>query len=148
MANLPKLNKISELNNVNFTKAREVVEALLALFKLPTLPAPLVSKRVCLSASLRSGLSAKKIAAEIIKNQGEAGALIGPNDDGTDNISEKMEYIRVKAIIDALLTDARVTITSLPGTRVVVTGVTPPGGGPVTAYGNSVNTGTGYGTLS
>lgn len=148
MANLPKINKNNENNNINFSKAKDVVKGLLALFKIPTIPAPPVSKRTCLSATLRSGLSAKKIAAEIIKNQEDAGAIIGPNDDGSDNIAEQMELIRVQAIIDAIMRDARITIVNLPGQSITASGVTPPGGGPVQVVGTSITTSNGYGVIT
>ena len=67
---------------------------------------------------LRSGLSPTKIAGEIIKRQSEAGAIIGANDDGSENIAEKMERIRVEEIISALITDGRVTIINLPGQKI------------------------------
>ena len=72
----PKINKNSgENSGIDFTKVSSVISALVSLFKVPTLPAPPVSKRTALSAVLRSGLSPTKIAGEIIKRQSEAGAL-------------------------------------------------------------------------
>ena len=91
MASLPKINKNSSGNSgIDFSKAKEVISSLLSLFKTPTTPAPPVAKRTALSATLRPGLSSSKITANIIKRQSDAGALVGPNDDGSENISEKM----------------------------------------------------------
>ncbi len=145
----PKINKNSgENSGIDFTKVASVISALVSLFKVPTLPAPPVSKRTALSAVLRSGLSPTKIAGEIIKRQSEAGAIIGANDDGSENIAEKMERIRVEEIISALITDGRVTIINLPGQKITASGVTPPGGGPVQVLGTSLTTSNGYGVIT
>jgi len=149
MAVQVKTNSKSGSNSgIDFSKAKEVIRALLNLFKVPSLPAPPVSKRIALSAVLRPGLSATKITGEIIKRQAEAGAIIGPNDDGSENISEKMERIRVEEIVKAIVSDARITIINLPGQRVTASGVTPPGGGPVQVLGTSLTTSNGYGVIS
>lgn len=148
MGNIPKINRNSDLSNIDFSKAREVIKALLFLFKIPPIPAPPVSKRTSLSSVLRPGLSPSKIAGEIIKRQSEAGAFIGANDDGTENISEKMERIRIEEIVNAIIRDARVTIVNLPGQKITASGVTPPGGGPVQVVGTSITTSNGYGVLS
>lgn len=148
MGNIPKINRNSDLSNIDFSKAREVIKALLFLFKIPPIPAPPVSKRISLSAVLRPGLSPAKIAGEIIKRQSEAGAFIGANDDGTENISEKMEKIRIEEIVNAIIRDSRVTIVNLPGQKITASGVTPPGGGPVQVVGTSITTSNGYGVLS
>jgi hypothetical protein len=149
MANVPKINKNSKQDgDVNFNSAKSVISALLNLFKVPPIPAPPVSKRTALSSVLRPGLSPSKIASQIIKRQAEAGAFIGDNDDGTQNISEKMELIRVEEIVNALINDTRVTIVNLPGQKITASGVTPPGGGPVQVVGTSITTSNGYGVLS
>ncbi len=146
---MTKINKNNSNNEgIDFTKAKEVIGALIGLFKVPSLPAPPVSKRTALSATLRSGLSPSKIAGEIIKRQSEAGATIGANDDGSENISEKMERIRVEEIVSALISDARITIVNLPGQKITASGVTPPGGGPVQVVGTSLTTSNGYGVIS
>jgi len=149
MAIQVKTNTKSGSNEgIDFTKARAVIRALLNLFKVPSIPAPPVSKTIALSAVLRPGLSASKIASEIIKRQSDAGAITGPNDDGTENISEKMERIRVEEIVNAIIADARITIINLPGQTISASGVTPPGGGPVQVVGTSLTTSNGYGVMS
>jgi hypothetical protein len=148
MANQPKINKNSGGDSgIDFTKAKEVIGALVGLFKVPTLPAPPVSKRIALSATLRSGLSPTKIAGEIVKRQSEAGAIIGANDDGSENIAEKMERIRVEEIVNALITDGRITIVNLPGQTISASGVGNLGG-PVPVVGQTTTTSTGYGVIT
>lgn len=147
MGNIPKVNKNSESDKkIDFSKAKEVIGKLLGLFKVPPLPAPQVNKLTALSAIQRPGFSASKVAGEIIKRQSEAGALIGANDDGTENIAEKMEKIRVEEIQKAIVRDVRVTIAGIPGQTVTTTGTAGPI--PVTTVGTVITTGTGYGVLS
>ncbi len=94
----------------------------------------------------RSGLSAKKITAEIIKKRGEIGAWVGPMPDGTANIEEQLEFIRVEAIINALQQDARIDIAMDPG-AISITGTGGNAGGPVEIIGQSINTPSGTGTI-
>ena len=94
----------------------------------------------------RSGLSAKKITAEIIKKRGEIGAWVGPMPDGTANIEEQLEFIRVEAIINALQQDARIDIAMVPG-AISITGTGGNAGGPVEIIGQSINTPSGTGTI-
>lgn len=146
MANIPKINKTTSSNgDIDFSKASQVIRALLGLFKTPSIPAPPVGKVQTLSSTLRPGLSSTKIAANIIKRQEEAGAFVGPNDDGTENISEKMERIRVEEIVNAILTDARVTITQLPGQTITATGGN--AGGPIQVIGQTITLGKGTGLI-
>lgn len=138
-------NKTNDLPDIDYTKAPQVVKALLSLFKLPVTPAPPVSKIQTLSTKLRPGLSSSKIATNIIKRQTEAGAIIGPNDDGTENIAEKMELIRVEEIVSAIVSDARITVTSLPGQTITATGGN--AGGPVQVVGKVVSLGNATGLI-
>ena len=146
MANIPNINPNVDLNvNIDFSKSAEVIKALLKLFKIPSLPAPPVTKVQSLSASLRPGLSATKIAANIIKRQSEAGAPTGNLDDGSENISEKMEVIRVEEIINALISDARITVTLYPGQTIQATGGN--AGGPIVVIGQTLTLGKGTGII-
>tara|TARA_B100000927_G_scaffold240906_1_gene202286 strand:- start:496 stop:927 length:432 start_codon:yes stop_codon:yes gene_type:complete len=143
---MAKVESNTSESNIDFSKAKEVIRALINLFKVPSTPAPPVSKQVALSAVLRPGLDYNKIAANIISESSKVGVIIGENDDGSDNISEKMEFIRVKAICEAIISDARITIINLPGQQITATGGN--AGGPVQVYGTSLTTSTGYGVMS
>lgn len=134
------------MSEVDFTKAKSVIEGLLKLFTIPSIPSPPVTKKENLSSVLRPGLSPIKIATNIIKRQSEAGAFVGANDDGSANISEKMELIRVEEIINAILLDAKVTVVNLPGQTVKTEGVSP--AGPVTTVGTTLTTSNAYGVIS
>ena len=74
------------------------------------------------------------------------GVVVRDNENGSDNITEKMEFIRVKAICEAIISDARITIVNLPGQQITATGGN--AGGPVQVYGTSITTSNGYGVIS
>jgi hypothetical protein len=82
--------------------------------KLPSIPPALILS----GAQFRTGLSPRKIASRIISRQHEAGAPQGPLNDGSDNIEEKMEVIRVEEMIYALQNEAKVEVTVKPGQQV------------------------------
>ena len=73
------------------------IETLLQKARAPLTVIPSIIL-VC-SAIQRPGLSAKSIAASIIKRQGEAGAPIGAAADGSQNISEAMEVMLVGKVM-------------------------------------------------
>lgn len=134
------------MSEVDFTKSKSIIEGLLRLFKRPTIPSPPPSKRENLSSVVRPGLSATEITSRILKKQRAAGILSGPNDDGSANISEQMEFIRVEEIVNAILLDAKVTVVNLPGQTVKTEGVSP--AGPVSTVGTTLTTSNAYGLIS
>lgn len=100
-----------------------------------TVPAVLLS----VSAINRPGMSAMEIASNIIRRQSEAGAPCGPNSDGSANIAEAMERIRVEEIIRALKMDSRVQI-AIPKGGIQFMGTGTSGAGiPVSVTGFNVN---------
>jgi len=100
---------------------------------------------VC-SAIQRPGLSAMVIASNIIKRQSEAGAPFGPSADGTANVSEAMERIRIEEMVKALKLDARVQI-GLPIGGIMITGTGGNAGGPVQISGFNINNAHGDGII-
>ena len=101
---------------------------------------------VC-SAVKRPGLSAMIIAANIIKRQSEAGAPFGPAADGSANVAEAMERIRVEEIVKALKMDARIQI-GIPIGGIQITGTGANAGGPVEITGFNINAAHGDGVLN
>ena len=131
---------------IDFSKAKDVISSLLNLFKTPSAPAIKVDKYQVLTTKLRPGLSPTKISAEIIKRQTDAGAIpIGIRDDGSENMSEKMERIRVDVIVKAIIRDARITVTIDPGALIQGTGGN--GGGPITVVGQTLTIASGTGLI-
>lgn len=101
---------------------------------IATIPAILL---IC-SAIKRPGLSAMAIAARIIKRQSEAGAPFGPAADGSFNISEAMERIRIEEMVYALKMESRIQIgTPIGGVQILASGSN--GGGPLIAHGFNIN---------
>ena len=109
---------------------------------LTYIPATLL---VC-SAIQRPGLSAMIIASNIIRRQAEAGAPFGPAADGSANVAEAMERIRVEEMIRALKLDARVQI-GIPIGGIQITGTGGNAGGPVQITGFNINNAHGDGII-
>lgn len=101
---------------------------------------------VC-SAVKRPGLSAMIIASKIIKRQSEAGAPSGAAADGSANVAEAMERIRVEEMVRALKMDSRIQIgIPIGGIMVSVTGAN--AGGSFVATGPNTNNVHGDGVIS
>lgn len=112
--------------------------------KLPAITVPPLI--LSLGAQFRPGISPKTVASNIISRQSEAGAPYGPNTDGSANIAEAMEVIRVEEIMKALKYDAQIQIAIPPGS-IQVTAVGASAMGPVTVQGSNVNVVSGYGII-
>ena len=101
---------------------------------IATIPAILL---IC-SAIKRPGLSAMMIASRIIKRQSEAGAPFGAAADGSANVAEAMERIRVQEMVNALKMESRVQIgMPIGGVQIMATGAN--SGGPVVVNGFNIN---------
>ena len=109
---------------------------------LEPLPAPLIIS----GTELRPGLNSRVIAARIIARQSEAGAPQGLLNDGSQNVAEAMEVIRVEEILNALLTEAKIEIAVAPGVSVNTTGVGNLGA-PVVSQGATVSIISGNGII-
>lgn len=106
------------------------------------LPAPLLYGG-CMA---RPGVSPMLVTSNIISRQTEAGAPYGPNEDGSKNIAEAMEAIRIDEIMKAIHFDGQVQIAIPPGAiQFMGTGTCPTG--PVTVTGFNVNFVSGVGTF-
>lgn len=98
-----------------------------------TLPAFLLT-----SVSIqRPGLSAYKIASEIISNNAAIGIETGKNPDGSPNVVNEYTYNVVKTIVDAIKNDAVVQL-SVPVGSLKITAEGGNAGGPVQCIGTNV----------
>lgn len=104
-------------------------------------PLPIPPPLILTGSLTRTGLSAREIAKEIILRQQEAGAPIGALPDGSDNITEKMELIRVETILRHLLENAKFTVVLPAGIPVTVSGAN--AGGAVICQGATSGIGVG-----
>lgn len=124
-----------------------VIGIIMSAFKLKFNPqTPLPPPLIYAGANLRQGLSAQQIASRIISRQQEAGAPVGALPDGSDNVAEKMEKIRMEEIINAILTEVRVDVVIPPG--IPITAVGGNAGGPIIVQGATTNFASGKGVIS
>lgn len=84
---------------------------------------------IACSAIQRPGLSAMVTASNIIRRQAEAGAYFGPLADGSRNIEEAMEVIRVEEIFKAIKEEMSIQGSIAPGAA-TLTGTAATAGGP------------------
>lgn len=118
----------------------------MSAFNMPSTPlTPLPPPLLLSGGNSRSGLSARNIASRIISRQSEAGAPVGAMIDGSKNISEAMEVIRIEEIVNALITEAKIEIIVPPGVPIV--GVGGNAGGPVVVQGATTSYGQGAGVI-
>lgn len=108
----------------NLGSINGVLNTILSAFSAPetpvsSLPPPLI----LIGSKLRTGLSAKEIAANIISRQSQAGRQVGDVFADGPNVEEAMEVIRVEEIVDALLNKAVVNVVIAPGIQVTTVGV-------------------------
>jgi hypothetical protein len=131
----------------NLNSINGVMNTILAAFEIPTTPLePLPPPLIMFGAKLRPGLSAQSIAAEIISKQSDSGRVVGDVFADGPNVEEAMEVIRIKAIIEALLTEAKIEVVINPGIAVQTMGVGNLGA-PVASQGATTAMGIGAGVI-
>lgn len=86
----------------------------------------------------RPGLSSIMTTSNILRRQAEAGAYSGPLRDGSANIAEAMERVRVEEIINAIKSDLKIEISIPPG-GIQIAGTGECAVGPVAIQGSNVN---------
>jgi hypothetical protein len=120
---------------------------IMGAFIAARIPATILPSPIVYAGSLsKPGMSPMMVASKIISRQQEAGAPYGPMADGSANIAEAMEVIRVEEIIKAIQDDGQIQI-SLPPGSVVITAAGGNAGGPVTVTGVNTNFVAGVGTM-
>lgn len=112
------------------------INSLISIVRKPlnAIPAALI---VC-GAINRPGLSPMLIAARIIRRQTEAGAFSGPLSDGSANIMEAMERVRIEEIVNAIKSDLRVEV-GIPIGGIQFQGTGANAAGPVEIAGFNIN---------
>ena len=108
-----------------------------------TLPIP--TPTIVVGVPRRSGLSAIKIAANIISRKSEAGLPVGALPSGAGNPEEIMWRIVVEEIIKAFQEDAIITVGIPPGTTLTAAGAS--AAGPVSVFGSTITFTKGYGVI-
>ena len=104
---------------------------------------PLLLKSTALN---RPGLSAYKIAAQIIQNNKALGIPVEDNPDGSDNLINQYTYNVVKCIVDAIKNDATVQV-AIPMQSLLIQATGANAGGPVTCIGTNLMDSVGNGIM-
>lgn len=125
---------------------KEIIKNILNTINKINVPLePLPPKLILTGALKRPGISAEKMASEIISRQSEAGAPFGEVFTGVGNVAETMEIIRCQVIVDELLKHSKIEIVLPPGIPVRTFGSN--SGGPVVSEGVTTSIGYGYGVI-
>lgn len=132
---------------VDYESLPSMIEGFDKVLSIPTLGAnlPIPTPTIITGAPRRSGLSAIKIARNIIARKSEAGVPIGALPSGAANPEEIMWRIAIEEIIKGLQEDAIITVGIPPGTT--ITGVGGNAGGPVNVFGSTITFTKGYGVI-
>ena len=104
---------------------------------------PLLLKYTALN---RPGLSAYKIAAQIIQNNKALGIPVEDNPEGSDNLINQYTYNVVKCIVDAIKNDATVQV-AIPMQSLLIQATGGNAGGPVTCIGTNLLDSVGNGIM-
>jgi hypothetical protein len=107
------------------------VADILAIRELPNvgiIPQPLVAL-----SKTRGGMSSLRAANKVLEKKKELGLPTGNLADGSANFDDILWYTAIKAIIDEITNEAKISSTSIPGTQMVASGGN--AGGPVVVYG-------------
>ena len=131
---------------INFNSIDSIVKGVLKLLDIPKTPDPPIAPPLILGSASRVGVSAKKVAANVIKRQSEAGIPVGALPDGSVNPSEQMIIIMVEEIMKEIFTNARISVAIQPGISITAAG-TDAAGVPVFVQGTTVGIGIGNGVL-
>jgi hypothetical protein len=111
--------------------AISTVANILAIRELPNVgvvPQPLVA----LSKS-RGGMSSLRAANKVLEKKKELGLPTGNLADGSANFDDILWYTAIKAILDEITNEAKISSVAIPGTQVVASGGNV--GGPIVVYG-------------
>lgn len=101
----------------------------------PLIPIPAVML-VCASLK-RPGLSAMLISSRIISRQGEFGARVGVNIDGSPNMMNQLIQVMTEEIVNAIKMEGSVEIGVPPG-GITTVGTGENAGGPVIVTSNNL----------
>jgi hypothetical protein len=131
---------------MDFSSTKSVLNGLLKILNInvggtPSVPTPLI----LIGGQRKSGLSAQKMASEIIARRAEAGLPVGNLPSGEANPDEIMERIRMEVLVKNLQQEAIIKVAIPPGSVVTAAGVS--AAGPVTVAGSTTTINTGYGQI-
>jgi hypothetical protein len=130
----------------DFSKISNVINALGKLFNFKTTPPPSVPlPLILLGVQKRDGLSAQRVASNIISRKTEAGLPIGVLPNGEPNNDEILERIRAEEYFKELMENAKIVVAIPPGSTIVASGASP--SGPVSVVGSITTIHNGFGII-
>lgn len=94
-----------------------------------------VPPQLTVLSKIRTGMSAMRAANKVLEKKRELGIPTGNLTDGSANYDDILWYTAIKAIIDEITSEAKITTSSIPGTQVVASGGNV--GGPIVVYGST-----------
>lgn len=107
----------------------EILDDLNGLINFKNVKTPVIATPLILASKNRKGLSSIEITQRILKVKQQLGLPVGTLPDGTPNLDDIMIGVIVKEIINALQTDARISVAVQPNSGIVnaqgVAGVIP-----------------------
>jgi hypothetical protein len=94
-----------------------------------------IPSEIIVLANSRSGMSAIRATNKVLEKKKELGIPTGNLPDGSTNDDDILWYTAIKAIIDEITNEAKITTSILPGTQLTAAGGN--AGGPISVYGIS-----------
>jgi hypothetical protein len=115
-----------------------VVDTVTNTLNSARIPAGILPPMLLMATSMtRPGLSAYKIATEVIQNNDKLGIPSSPNPDGSENLINAYTYNIIKAVVEALKYDAAIQL-AIPMQSLVIQATGANAGGPVTCVGTNI----------
>lgn len=115
-----------------------IVESVTNTLNSARVPANILPPLLLKCSSLtRPGLSAYRIATEVIQNNEKLGIPTGANPDGSENLINAYTYSIVKCMVEALKNDASVQV-AIPMQSLMIQATGANAGGPVTCVGSNL----------
>lgn len=134
MSEVKPTQKSGPSSGFDFGSISNIIQIVSAAFKLPQQPVtPLPPPLIMVGGSLRTGMSAKQLAARVIARQSEAGAPVGDIWGDGENVMEGLIKIMSEEVVNMLQTEARVDVVVPPG--IPLTAIGGNAGGPLVSQG-------------
>ncbi len=121
------------MTNSILDNAIRTINNILGIKELPNvgvIPQPLVAL-----SKTRGGMSALRAANKVLEKKKELGLPTGNLADGSANFDDILWYTAIKAIMDEITNEAKISSTSIPGTQIIASGGN--AGGPIVVYGST-----------
>jgi hypothetical protein len=129
-----------------FSNIKNVLNNLSKLFNFRTTPTPPIPLPLILTGvPKRDGISAQRVASNIIARKAEAGLPVGVLPNGEPNNDEILERIRLEEIFRELLENGKIIVAIPPGSTIIANGGN--AGGPITVVGSSTTIHNGFGII-